>query len=118
MKAVLDIVVFLVISYLEVFDVNRPTDFVSVILCLLFQSSVLRRLIAVTDRVCDRGDGMVSPLYVAVNRHQSKSVEILLREGYSPDAQDCAHILGLRSPLSFALCHTSNKPYRFVRKQI
>uniref|UniRef100_A0A3Q3WA46 SOCS box domain-containing protein n=1 Tax=Mola mola TaxID=94237 RepID=A0A3Q3WA46_MOLML len=65
--------------------------------------SVLRRLIAVTDRVCDCGDGMVSPLYVAVNRHQSKSVEILLREGYSPDAQDCAHILGLRSPLSFAL---------------
>ncbi|XP_038592038.1 ankyrin repeat and SOCS box protein 3 isoform X2 [Micropterus salmoides] len=72
---------------------------------------VLRRLIDVTDRVCDLGDGMVSPLYVAVNRHQSESVEMLLREGYSPDAQDCTHILGLRSPLSFALCRTSNKPY-------
>lgn len=72
--------------------------------------SVLRKLIAVTDRVCDRGDGMVSPLYVAINRHQSRSVEILLREGYSPDAQDCTAILGLRSPLSFALCQTRNKP--------
>ncbi|XP_027132873.1 ankyrin repeat and SOCS box protein 3 isoform X2 [Larimichthys crocea] len=73
--------------------------------------SVLRRLIAVTDRTCDRGDGMVSPLYVAVQRNQSDSVETLLREGYSPDAQDCTHILGLRSPLSFALCFRSNKPY-------
>lgn len=72
---------------------------------------ILRRLIAVTDRVCDRGDGMVSPLYVAVHSHQSQSVETLLREGYSPDAQDCTHILGIRSPLSFALCCTSNKPH-------
>ncbi|KAM8729459.1 ankyrin repeat and SOCS box protein 3 isoform 1-T1 [Acanthopagrus schlegelii] len=72
---------------------------------------VLRRLIAVTDRVCDCGDGMVSPLYLAIHRHQNKSVEMLLREGYSPDAQDCTHILGLHSPLSFALSQTSNKPY-------
>ncbi|XP_037610100.1 ankyrin repeat and SOCS box protein 3 isoform X3 [Sebastes umbrosus] len=72
---------------------------------------VLRRLISVTDRACDRGDGTVSPLYVAVDKHQSKSVEMLLKEGYSPDAQDCTHILGIRSPLSFALCRTSNKPY-------
>lgn len=54
---------------------------------------------------------MVSPLYMAILRHQSKSVEMLLREGYSPDAQDCTHVLDLRSPLSFALGHTSNKPY-------
>lgn len=81
------------------------------------QFSVLRRLVAVTDRACDRGDGMVSPLYVAVNRHQCKSVEMLLREGYSPDAQDCTNTLGLHSPLSLALCRTCNKPYRFVRKQ-
>ncbi|XP_042372842.1 ankyrin repeat and SOCS box protein 3-like, partial [Plectropomus leopardus] len=72
---------------------------------------ILRRLIAVTDRVCDRGDGMVSPLYVAVHSHQSQSVDLLLREGYSPDAQDCTHILGIRSPLSFALCCTSNKTH-------
>ncbi|XP_068610831.1 ankyrin repeat and SOCS box protein 3 [Brachionichthys hirsutus] len=72
---------------------------------------ILGKLIAVTDRASDHGDGMVSPLYVAVNRHQSSSVELLLREGYSPDAQDCTQILGMRSPLSFALCRSSNKPY-------
>lgn len=77
--------------------------------------SILERLIAVTDRVCDRGVGMVSPLYVAV-REQSKSVELLLREGYSPDAQDCTDILGIRSPLSFALLVISYEPYRFVNK--
>ncbi|KAM6963512.1 ankyrin repeat and SOCS box protein 3 [Tautogolabrus adspersus] len=73
--------------------------------------SVLKRLIAVTDRVCDRGEGVVSPLYVAVNRDQSRSVEVLLEEGYSPDAQDCSNILGVRSPLSFALSRSSDKPY-------
>ncbi|XP_056286146.1 ankyrin repeat and SOCS box protein 3 isoform X2 [Pseudoliparis swirei] len=64
---------------------------------------VLRRLIAVTDRVCDRGTGAVSPLYAAVHRRQSRSVELLLREGYSADAQDCSLLLGVRSPLSLAL---------------
>ncbi|XP_041830025.1 ankyrin repeat and SOCS box protein 3 [Melanotaenia boesemani] len=70
--------------------------------------SVLRRLIEVTDRRCDCSDGSVSPLYVAVHNHQS--MELLLKEGYSPDAQDCSETLGLRSPLSLALCHTSDKP--------
>ncbi|KAK2820137.1 hypothetical protein Q5P01_023096 [Channa striata] len=73
--------------------------------------SILRRLIAVTDRVCDHGDGMVSPLYVAIYSDQTESVELLLREGYSPDAQDCTLTLGLSSPLSLALCRTSSKPY-------
>lgn len=72
---------------------------------------VLRRLIAVTDRGCDRGTDMVSPLYLAVNSHQHQCVEVLLREGYSPDAQDCSGILGLSSPLSLALSFTSHKPY-------
>ncbi|XP_029383374.1 ankyrin repeat and SOCS box protein 3 isoform X2 [Echeneis naucrates] len=72
---------------------------------------VLRRLIAVTDRLCDCGDGMVSPLYVAIHNHQSKCVELLLTEGYSPDAQDCTETLGLHSPLSLALSHTSTKTY-------
>lgn len=79
---------------------------------ICFISSVLKRLIAATDRVCDQGDGMVSPLYVAVNRHQSGSMRALLSEGYSPDAQDCTHVLGLRSPLSLALSHTSDGPCR------
>ncbi|XP_074519953.1 ankyrin repeat and SOCS box protein 3 isoform X2 [Halichoeres trimaculatus] len=72
--------------------------------------SILKRLIAVTDRVCDRGDGMVSPLYVAINGQQCKSIEILLEEGFSPDAQDCTNILGVSSPLSYALSRSSNKP--------
>ncbi|XP_053270395.1 ankyrin repeat and SOCS box protein 3 [Pleuronectes platessa] len=72
---------------------------------------VLRRLIAVTDRVCDRDDNMVSPLYIAIHSHQSSCVELLLREGYSPNAQDCTRSLGLSSPLSFALCHSSIQPY-------
>uniref|UniRef100_A0A3Q4I9B5 Ankyrin repeat and SOCS box containing 3 n=1 Tax=Neolamprologus brichardi TaxID=32507 RepID=A0A3Q4I9B5_NEOBR len=63
---------------------------------------ILRRLIAVTDRACDRGESMVSPVYVAINSDQTKSVELLLREGYSPDAQDCSHTHGLLSPLSLA----------------
>lgn len=61
---------------------------------------------------------MVSPLYVAVNRHQSTSVELLLREGYSPDAQDCTDMMGLHSPLSFALKRTADKPYRSVGRKI
>lgn len=51
---------------------------------------------------------MVSPLYVAIHGRQSKSVKMLLKEGYSPDAQDCTQSLGLHhSPLSFALSVTS-----------
>nr|XP_040033186.1 ankyrin repeat and SOCS box protein 3 isoform X4 [Gasterosteus aculeatus aculeatus] len=71
---------------------------------------VLRRLIAVTDRACDRAEGMVSPLYLAVVSRQSRSVEMLLREGYSPDAQVCSHLQGVKSPLSLALSLTSNEP--------
>ncbi|KAM8837805.1 ankyrin repeat and SOCS box protein 3 isoform 2-T2 [Spinachia spinachia] len=74
-------------------------------------TGVLRRLIAVTDRACDRGEAMVSPLYLAVVGHQSKSVEMLLKEGYSPDAQVCSHLQGVKSPLSLALSLTSNEPY-------
>ncbi|XP_058477250.1 ankyrin repeat and SOCS box protein 3-like isoform X2 [Solea solea] len=70
---------------------------------------VLRRLIAVTDRVCDRGDAMVSPLYVAVVNDQIQSVKVLLGEGFSPDAQDC-RCLELRSPLQAAI-NQSSKPY-------
>ncbi|XP_037318788.2 ankyrin repeat and SOCS box protein 3 [Pungitius pungitius] len=72
---------------------------------------VLGRLIAVTDRACDRGEGLVSPLYLAVAGHQSKSVEMLLKEGFSPDAQVCSHLQGVKSPLSLALSLTSNQPY-------
>ncbi|CAL8379471.1 unnamed protein product [Gadus morhua 'NCC'] len=69
---------------------------------------ILERLIGITDRACDRGEGRVSPLYMAV-RKPSPSVGLLLREGYSPDAQDCTPILGLRSPLAFALSLTPDR---------
>ncbi|XP_069016043.1 ankyrin repeat and SOCS box protein 3 [Embiotoca jacksoni] len=72
---------------------------------------ILRRLIAVTDRACDRGVDMVSPLYVAVHGDRTGSTELLLSEGFSPNAQDCTLSLGHRSPLSLALSHASDKPY-------
>uniref|UniRef100_M4AIL9 Ankyrin repeat and SOCS box containing 3 n=1 Tax=Xiphophorus maculatus TaxID=8083 RepID=M4AIL9_XIPMA len=74
--------------------------------------SILQRLIEVTDRTCDRGERMVSPLYVAIHSDQTSSIQLLLKEGYSPDAQDYADILGFPSPLSLALYHTSTKPCR------
>lgn len=63
---------------------------------------VLERLLAVTDRVCDCGSGKVSPVYTAVLRDQVEIVGILLREGYSPDAQECPDY-GYSSPLAAAL---------------
>ncbi|XP_068455397.1 ankyrin repeat and SOCS box protein 3 [Clinocottus analis] len=76
---------------------------------------VLRRLISVTDRVCDRGDGAVSPLYLAVHGRQSRGVAALLSEGYSPDAQDCSSVLGVRSPLSLALSTSADPCSESVR---
>uniref|UniRef100_A0A3B3YZF3 SOCS box domain-containing protein n=1 Tax=Poecilia mexicana TaxID=48701 RepID=A0A3B3YZF3_9TELE len=73
--------------------------------------SILRRLIEVTDRTCDRGERMVSPLYVAIHSDQTGSIQLLLKEDYSPDAQDHADILGFPSPLSLALHRTSTKPF-------
>ncbi|XP_061562551.1 ankyrin repeat and SOCS box protein 3 isoform X2 [Phycodurus eques] len=64
---------------------------------------VLRRLVAVTDRACDRGEDAVSPLYLAVHGCRVASVELLLDEGFGPDGQDCAAFLCLHSPLSLAL---------------
>ncbi|XP_054898456.1 ankyrin repeat and SOCS box protein 3 [Poeciliopsis prolifica] len=71
--------------------------------------SILKRLIEVTDRTCDQGEGMVSPLYVAIHNDQTSSIQLLLKEGYSPDAQECANILDFPSPLSLALYHASTK---------
>uniref|UniRef100_A0A3P9HW24 Ankyrin repeat and SOCS box containing 3 n=1 Tax=Oryzias latipes TaxID=8090 RepID=A0A3P9HW24_ORYLA len=75
-------------------------------------TGILRRLLDVTDSACGRTDGMVSPLYVAVNRGQPQSVAMLLNAGYSPDAQDCTCSLGLRSPLTLALSRASSESHR------
>nr|XP_057921882.1 ankyrin repeat and SOCS box protein 3 isoform X2 [Doryrhamphus excisus] len=64
---------------------------------------ILRRLIPLTERACDRGEGMVSPLYLAAEADQEESARLLLSEGFSPDGQDCTRLLGFRSPLHAAL---------------
>lgn len=81
---------------------------------LICKPRILQKLIEVTDRTCDRGERMVSPLYVAIHRDQASSIELLLKEGYSPDAQDYTDALGFPSPLSLALHHTSTRPFRCV----
>lgn len=71
---------------------------------------ILKRLMAVTDRACDCAPGQVSPLFLAVHNNQSEVVEVLLKEGFSPDAQDCEQLLALKSPLSLALLQANNTP--------
>ncbi|NWH57008.1 ASB3 protein, partial [Geococcyx californianus] len=50
---------------------------------------ILELLIPVTDRICDKGEGKVSPVYSAVYGGNKECLELLLKEGYSPDAQEC-----------------------------
>ncbi|XP_054624477.1 ankyrin repeat and SOCS box protein 3-like isoform X2 [Dunckerocampus dactyliophorus] len=64
---------------------------------------ILGRLIPVTARACDRGEGMVSPLYLAAQGDREESARLLLSEGFSPDGQDCTRLLGCRSPLHAAV---------------
>ncbi|XP_071018791.1 ankyrin repeat and SOCS box protein 3 isoform X1 [Oncorhynchus clarkii lewisi] len=78
-------------------------------------NTVLARLIAVTHRVCDRGEGELSPLYSAVKNNHSHCVDLLLRAGFSPDAQDCSSLFSsdTTSPLAYtlALKCTSSQPF-------
>ncbi|KAI1887188.1 hypothetical protein AGOR_G00203570 [Albula goreensis] len=64
---------------------------------------VLERLLPLTGRECDRGRGKVSPVYSAVLRGQVETLRVLLREGFSPDAQECS-TYGYSSPIAAALC--------------
>ncbi|XP_010135047.1 PREDICTED: ankyrin repeat and SOCS box protein 3-like [Buceros rhinoceros silvestris] len=59
---------------------------------------ILELLIPVTDRICDRGRGKVSPVYSAVYGGHEECLETLLENGYSPDAQECLD-LNCRSPM-------------------
>lgn len=63
--------------------------------------SILKCLIAVTDRACDRDVDMVSPVYSALS--QRESMRLLLEEGFHPDAQDCSSFLFYKSPLTKTL---------------
>ncbi|XP_070803763.1 ankyrin repeat and SOCS box protein 3 [Pituophis catenifer annectens] len=64
-------------------------------------SNILRMLIPVTDRVCGSAEGKVSPVYSAIYSGQEICLELLLKEGYSPDAQSCP-VFGCKSPMSLA----------------
>ncbi|XP_043367847.1 ankyrin repeat and SOCS box protein 3 isoform X3 [Dermochelys coriacea] len=61
-------------------------------------SNILGLLIPVTDRTCDTGKDKVSPVYSAVYGGNEECLEMLLKEGYSPDAQKCL-IFGCISPM-------------------
>ncbi|KFV06620.1 Ankyrin repeat and SOCS box protein 3, partial [Pterocles gutturalis] len=59
---------------------------------------ILELLIPVTNRICDKGKGKVSPVYSAVYGGNKECLEMLLKEGYSPDAQECCNFY-CRSPM-------------------
>nr|XP_033794439.1 ankyrin repeat and SOCS box protein 3 [Geotrypetes seraphini] len=65
------------------------------------KSKVLDLLIPVTDRICERADSKVSPVYSAVYGGYKDCLEMLLKEGYSPDAQPCP-FFECSSPMSLA----------------
>ncbi|XP_032845372.2 ankyrin repeat and SOCS box protein 3 isoform X2 [Tyto alba] len=59
---------------------------------------ILKLLIPITDRICDKGKDKVSPVYSAVYGGNRECLEMLLKEGYSPDAQECLNF-NCRSPM-------------------
>ncbi|NXL00359.1 ASB3 protein, partial [Mesembrinibis cayennensis] len=67
---------------------------------------ILELLIPVTDRICDKGKGKVSPVYSAVYGGHKECLEVLLKGGYSPDAQECLNF-DCRSPM----CMVFQKEY-------
>ncbi|XP_061481680.1 ankyrin repeat and SOCS box protein 3 [Rhineura floridana] len=64
-------------------------------------SNILCLLIPVTDGLCGSAESKVSPVYSAVYGGHEDCLELLLKEGYSPDAQACP-IFACRSPMSLA----------------
>ncbi|MBN3320245.1 ASB3 protein, partial [Atractosteus spatula] len=66
------------------------------------RDKILELLIPLTDRMCDMGKGKVSPVYSAVLGGHTECLRILLREGYSPNAQECL-VFEILSPLCLAI---------------
>ncbi|NXL84218.1 ASB3 protein, partial [Alectura lathami] len=60
--------------------------------------NVLGLLIPITNRICDKEGSKVSPVYSAVYGGHEECLEMLLKEGYSPDAQECP-TFECRSPM-------------------
>ncbi|NXK87551.1 ASB3 protein, partial [Formicarius rufipectus] len=61
-------------------------------------AKILELLIPVTDRICDRGKGKLSPVYSAIYGGDGACLELLLEQGFSPDAQECLDF-DCRSPM-------------------
>ncbi|NWR83020.1 ASB3 protein, partial [Furnarius figulus] len=61
-------------------------------------AKILELLIPVTDRICDRGKGKLSPVYSAIYGGDGGCLELLLKQGFSPDAQECLDF-DCRSPM-------------------
>ncbi|XP_044516596.1 ankyrin repeat and SOCS box protein 3 [Gracilinanus agilis] len=59
---------------------------------------ILDLLIPITDRICDTGPDKVSPVYSAVFEGHEDCLEMLLKNGYSPDAQP-GLVFGCSSPM-------------------
>ncbi|XP_066172726.1 ankyrin repeat and SOCS box protein 3 isoform X2 [Sylvia atricapilla] len=59
---------------------------------------ILELLIPITDRICDKGEGKVSPVYSALYGGDRVCLEMLLKQGFSPDAQECLDF-DCRSPM-------------------
>lgn len=72
--------------------------------------SILRSLIVVTDRLSGSDETKVSPVYSAVFGGHEECLELLLKEGYSPDAQPCS-VFECRSPLSLIFQKDVQKGY-------
>ncbi|NXD20004.1 ASB3 protein, partial [Spelaeornis formosus] len=60
--------------------------------------NILELLIPITDRLCDKGEGKVSPVYSALYGGDGVCLEMLLKQGFSPDAQECLEF-SCRSPM-------------------
>lgn len=66
------------------------------------RTNILELLIPLTDRIGDTGEEKVSPVYSAVNGGHKECLKMLLREGYSPNAQECP-MFNCLSPLCIAI---------------
>lgn len=75
--------------------------------------NILRSLIVVTDRLSGSDETKVSPVYSAVFGGHEECLELLLKEGYSPDAQPCS-VFECRSPLSLIFQKDVQKGRRLI----
>ncbi|RXM34414.1 Ankyrin repeat and SOCS box protein 3 [Acipenser ruthenus] len=66
------------------------------------RTNILELLIPLTDRIGDTGEEKVSPVYSMVNGGHKECLKMLLREGYSPNAQECP-MFNCLSPLCIAI---------------